>query len=169
MLEFIGKSPVDGINYSSLSKNAGITKYKARQYVQLLEKAFILHQVFPAGTNVLREPKVLMALPYRLLFRPWREALGGLREDFFAGAMEQTETSFAYLKSTRGKKTPDFLIDDPSWKKTVIEIGGRGKGREQFKGVETGRKIILSHGGDTDGLKRPLFMLGYLDQRDNSI
>jgi predicted AAA+ superfamily ATPase len=29
MIRFIGKSTVDGINYSSISKNIGITKYKA--------------------------------------------------------------------------------------------------------------------------------------------
>ena len=28
-MQFIGRSEVDGINYTSLSKNIGITKYKA--------------------------------------------------------------------------------------------------------------------------------------------
>jgi len=32
-LEFIGKSEVDGINFSSISKNLGITKYKAEPFV----------------------------------------------------------------------------------------------------------------------------------------
>ncbi len=83
MLEFIGRSGIDGIKYSSLSKNCSVTKYKAEQYVSLLEKAFILHQVFSKGINVLKEPKVLMALPYRLLYRDYDDALGALREDFF--------------------------------------------------------------------------------------
>ena len=47
LLRFVGRSAVDGINYSSLSRNLGITKYKAEQYVGCLERAFILHQVFP--------------------------------------------------------------------------------------------------------------------------
>jgi len=68
-LKFIGKSSVDGLNYSSISRNVGITKYKAESYIRLLEKAFVLNVVFPAGTNVLKEPKVLMYLPLRLLYQ----------------------------------------------------------------------------------------------------
>jgi predicted AAA+ superfamily ATPase len=59
MIAFIGRSKVDGINYSSLSSNLGITKYKAEQYAAAFENAFILQRIFPAGTNVLKEPKVL--------------------------------------------------------------------------------------------------------------
>ncbi len=81
-LQFVGTSAVDGINYSSLSRNLGITKYKAKQYIHYLEKAFVLHRVFPEGTNVLREPKALMAPPCRLLYRDYKDAVGGLCEDF---------------------------------------------------------------------------------------
>ena len=35
--------------------------------LSISRKALILHRIFPAGTNVLREPKVLMTLPNRLL------------------------------------------------------------------------------------------------------
>lgn len=161
-VRFTGASKVDGINYTTLAKNLGITKYKAEQYIGWFEKAFILQRVFPKGTNVLQEPKVLMRLPYRRLFCDPERALGGCREDFFIEMMQQSETSVAYLKSTRGAKTPDFLINDDSSQNTVIEIGGKGKGREQFKGIHADRKIILSHSDATDGIKRPLFMLGYL-------
>lgn len=161
LLRFIGRSGVDGINYSSLSRNIGITKYKAEQYVDCLEKAFILHRILPKGTNVLREPKILMAPPCRLLYRDLDDAIGGLREDFFAEAMVQAGIEFSYLKSTRGKKTPDFLITNRA-EKLVIEIGGRGKGREQFKGITIDRKLIFSH-IDTPAIGRiPLFLLGYL-------
>ncbi|MBU2509927.1 hypothetical protein KJ966_01250 [bacterium] len=36
-LSFIGKTEVDGINYSSISRNIGITKYKAELYIRLLQ------------------------------------------------------------------------------------------------------------------------------------
>ena len=36
-VKFIGKSPVDGINCSSVAGNLGITKYKAESYLKLLE------------------------------------------------------------------------------------------------------------------------------------
>jgi predicted AAA+ superfamily ATPase len=82
VIKFIGRSGVDGINYSSISSNLKITKYKAESYISLLKNAFVLHVLFPTGTNVLREPKVLMCLPFRLLYRSYDDAVGGLREDF---------------------------------------------------------------------------------------
>ncbi len=158
LVEFIGRSGVDGINYTSLSKNLGITKYKAEQYLGLLEKAFVLQRIFPKGTNVLKEPKVLMALPYRLLYRELEDAVGGLREDFFAEMMRHSGMPIHYLKTKRGAKTPDYLLGDG----TVIEIGGKGKGFTQFKDVKANRKFIFTHSDQTDGIRRPLFMLGYL-------
>ena len=161
LLRFVGRSGVDGINYSSLARNLGITKYKAEQYVTSLENAFVLHQVLPAGTNVLRQPKVLMAPPYRLLYRDYEDAIGGLREDFFAEAMKQAGMPFQYLKSTRGTKTPDFLVGEGK-EKLVIEIGGKGKGREQFKGIDIDQKLIFAHTELPDARRLPLFLLGYL-------
>ena len=160
-LAFIGKSPVDGINYTSLSKNLGITKYKAEQYCEAFEQAFLLQRLFPAGTNVLREPKILLIPPLRLLHRPLDEAAGGLREDFFAMAMRQAGIPIQYLKSTTGQKTPDFLIEHGG-QKIVFEIGGKGKGRSQFKGVQADQKIILSQGGASSPGRIPLEMAGFL-------
>lgn len=161
VIQFIGKSDVDGISYSSVAKNTGITKYKAENYIHLLEKAFILNAIFPAGTNVLKEPKVLMFLPYRLIYREWDDAIGGIREDFFAEVLASRDISFKYLKSTRGAKTPDFLLETDEGD-VVFEVGGRGKSREQFKGVRSDRKIILSDSPESEGIKRPLCLLGFL-------
>ena len=162
MLAFIGRSAVDGINYSSISRNVGITKYKAELFVKLLSKAFILNPVFPKGTNVLKEPKVLMYLPFRLLYQDWPQCVGAIREDFFAEVMKMNNYQFHYLKTTRGSKTPDFLVE---YKKEsiVIEIGGKGKGKEQFKGIKAKTKLIFSHGIDVKGTRKPLSLLGFLD------
>ncbi len=161
LLQFVGRSTVDGVNYSSLSRNIGITKYKAEQYVDYLERAFILHRVFPTGANVLREPKVVMTPPVRLLFRDIEEAVGGLREDFFVESLKQAKIRFQYLKSTRGAKTPDYLIQEAA-KKLVVEIGGPGKGRSQFKGVKYDRKIVFADVSAPGDDRFPLFLLGYL-------
>lgn len=161
LLRFVGRSGIDGINYSSLSRNLGITKYKAEQYTSYLERAFILQRVFPAGTNVLREPKVVMTPPCRLLYRNWDDALGGVREDFFVEAMNQAGIELEYLKSTRGAKTPDYLIDRDG-ERLAVEVGGRGKGREQFKGVEVDRKLVFAHSVAPEGNRLPLFLLGFL-------
>lgn len=175
-LSFIGKSPIDGINYSSVAHNTGITKYKAEKYLKLLQQSFIIFIVFPKGTNVLKEPKIFMELPYRLLFRAYDECMGELREDFFALAMQQHYTRFSYLKTNRGQKTPDFLIDgkeiDGSASSLVIEVGGKGKGRNQFKGVEYDRKVVFFHQGGKNrepgstpdyqaGKRVPLHIIGF--------
>ena len=160
LIRFIGLSGIDGINYSSVSKNIHITKYKAEQYIALLERAFILHRIFPIGSNVMKEPKVVMALPYRLLYRPLQEAIGGLREDFFVGSSKALAKEIFYLKSTRGEKTPDYLIRDSE--DIILEIGGKSKGRSQFKGISVKDKIILTDSYDITGIRRPLFLVGMI-------
>ncbi|MCA9408981.1 MAG: ATP-binding protein [Candidatus Omnitrophica bacterium] len=164
VLQFIGTSGIDGINYSSISQNCGITKYKAQQYVELLEKAFIIHQIFPKGTNVLKEPKILMAVPYRLLYTDFQRALGGLREDFLVEMMRSLGKEIYYLKSTRGQKTPDYLLTHQQ-KNVVVEVGGKGKGRQQFKGIVPDQKIIAADAVTFDELRRPLFLFGFLSDK----
>ena len=158
---FIGKSQIDGINYSSLSNNLKITKYKAEQYITLLEKAFVINVIFPEGTNVLREPKIVMNLPYRLLFKEYEDAIGELREDFFVECMKLSGNKINYLKTNKGKKTPDYLIDD-NGNNYIIEVGGKGKGIKQFKGIEMDKSIIFADGEKLDGIKRPLFLAGFM-------
>ncbi len=102
-----------------------------------------------------------MCPPYRLLFNEYDQAIGGLREDFFAEMMSAAGISFDYLKSTRGKKTPDFITRTEN-EDIVFEIGGKGKGRSQFKGITTSRKIILSADNKVDEVKRPIHLLGYI-------
>jgi len=160
-LSFIGKSEVDGISFSSISRNLGITKYKAELFVKLLSQAFILNPIYPKGTNVLKEPKVLMFLPFRLLYKEWDQCVGAIREDFFAEMLTMKGYKFHYLKTKRGAKTPDFLVEYKD-DRIVIEVGGKGKGREQFKGVKVKKKLILSHDTKTNGDRKPLSLLGFL-------
>ncbi|MCF8108477.1 MAG: hypothetical protein K9J81_05740 [Desulfohalobiaceae bacterium] len=68
---------------------------------------------------------------------------------------------FQYLKSTRGAKTPDYLIQEAA-KKLVVEIGGLGRGRSQFKGVKYDRKIVFADVSAPGDDRFPLFLLGYL-------
>lgn len=161
LLAFVGRSSVDGINYSTLSANLGITKYKAEQYAAAFESAFVLTRLFPAGTNLLREPKILLVPPIRLLHRQADEAAGGLREDFFALAMRQAGIELRYLKGTRGEKTPDFLVEFGE-RRVAFEIGGRGKGRSQFKGIKADRKIILAPDIAPSPDRLPLHLVGFL-------
>jgi len=169
VIEFIGKSAVDGINFSSTSSNLGITKYTARKYLEFLRDAFLVQMIYPEGTNVLKEPKVLLQPPFRLLYNDFEACIGALREDYFVFSVHAAGLPLCYVKSTRGKKLPDYLI---SWKgdDIVMEIGGRGKGRSQFKNVRYDKKIILYHSLDdadfleiSDG-RMPLFLTGFLPE-----
>jgi len=159
MLTFIGKSPSEGISYSSISQNIGVDKIKTQRYVELLEKAFVLRRVLPKGTNVTKEPKILFTPPYRLLYRQYDECIGDLREDFFVDAISRLKIELNYLKGTRGEKTPDYLVGS-----VVCEIGGRNKGRSQFKGFTARKnKIIFTQPGMLDDMRRPLFFAGMLE------
>lgn len=177
LLRFAGMAAPEDISYSAISRNIGVTKYKAAQYVRLLENSFVLNAVLPAGTNVLREPKVLLCPPFRLLYRgrnigaaapgvmsAMSGFAGGLREDFAAQALKMRCGALHYLKSTRGEKTPDFLVEE-NGKEFVVEVGGKGKGRSQFKNYKAAAtRLILSgsaDAGDGGGIRKPLFMLGF--------
>lgn len=161
LVRFVASSPVDGINVTSIAKNLGITKYKAEQYITVLEKAFVLQIILPKGTNVLQEPKILMHLPYRLLFKPYEDCLGALREDFFLESMRRIEQPLSYLKTKRGEKTPDYWLQ-LSDKDIVIEVGGSGKGRSQFKGITASQTFILGDNIVPDNNRQqPLFLLGF--------
>ena len=109
---------------------------------------------------MLKEPKILMFLPFRLLYRDWSECVGAIREDFFAEMITMKGHRFHYLKTRRGAKTPDFLVELAD-ETVVVEIGGKGKGREQFKGIKVEKKLILTHSPEVRSNKKPLSLLGF--------
>jgi len=162
---FIANSPIGEINYSILSKNIGITKYKAKQYVDYLEKSFILKSIFPYSSNVIKEPKIILTLPFRkaLNFRLANDQLkGALKEEFFVQALKNNNKLY-YLKSNRGKKTPDYLLLYQG-KKYIFEIGGPKKGYSQFKGVSNDyEKYLITYPGINQKNKIPLILFGFLD------
>lgn len=161
-IKFIGVSSVDGINPASLAKNLSITHYKAEQYLQLLEQAFIVHQTMPRGTNVLKEPKVLLNVPYRLLYLDYDQSIGGLREDFTVGSFKQIDIPIAYLKNSRGKKLPDYSIELHQ-NKILIEVGGKSKNMKQFREEDaTFERFVFKDGAPYDKQRRPLSILGLL-------
>ncbi len=163
LLRFVGRAEVDGINYTSLSHNLGITKYKAEQYVGALEDAFLLQRLLPEGTNVRKEPKVLMMPPLRLLYRELGDARGGLREDLFIMALRQQGVDPAYVKGTRGEKIPDYLFRHQG-ERVVVEVGGKGKGRSQFKGITADRIRIAAEGGVWGDRRIPLHLFACLGE-----
>lgn len=61
------------------------------------------------------------------------------------GALQQAGFKLAYLKGTRGQKSPDFLLCHKGHN-LAFEVGGKGQGRSQFKAIQTDRKIIFAEG-----------------------
>ncbi len=143
-LRFLANIEGGDISITMLAKNLGVTKYLMKNYVELLEKAFLVHQIYPEGKNVLKEPKILLNLPFRMYISQQTEISGSLKEDFFVSIMKAIGAKIYYLKTKRGRKTPDFLIKINE-KSIVVEIGGKRKGISQFKGIKTDKKFIATY------------------------
>lgn len=56
-----------------------------------------------------------------------------------------------------GAEAPDYVVDN-----TIFEVGGISKGFSQFKSFKAKKKILLTHPGSIDALRRPLFFIGML-------
>ena len=144
-IEFIALAQADGVNVTSLSKNLTLSKHKAQKYIEILTKAFILNSSTPYGSNIMKEPKILMYLPNRLIYSSFEQSIGALREDFATSVFRYLEIDYHYLKTTRGAKSPDFYFQ-VSGAKIVCEIGGKNKGHSQFKGLKGyDKKIVFRH------------------------
>lgn len=157
LLKFISISPAGDHSFSSLSKELGITKYKVKKYLELLESAFLIHIIWPFGTNVKKEPKILVNIPFRLVFSSYYTSLGSLGEDFFVSHARALGLRINYLKEKRGRKVPDYIIDD-----TIFEIGGKSKSFRQLKGVKAGRRILLVHEARATRDVAPLWVWGFV-------
>ncbi len=160
---FIVRAPVSDLNPNVVAKNLKITRYKALQYIKLLEDAFILKSILPFGTNLTQEPKIVCRLPYRLLENSYTDCVGGLREDFAIDCLLKSGLSVKYLKSKTGSKTPDLLVTDRELGSAIVEIGGVGKTYQQFKGVEQKYlKLVFADHFDLQKNTLPLALLGML-------
>lgn len=162
VLLFIARAGIEGVSYSSVSKNTAISKYKAQQYIGLLNSASLLRIILPNGANVLAEPKILLSPCLRMVLSQGADPdrmRGSLREEFFIHHMTGTGRTINYLKNMRGEKLPDYCLIEGE-KKMVFEIGGAGKTARQFKGTQISEKIILNQPGTGIGI--PLLLTGFL-------
>jgi len=162
VLLLIARSGIEGCSYSSISKNVGITKYMARQYIGMMDSASLLKVVMPYGANVIQELKILLNPGIRLNLSQGVDPdrlTGAIREEFFIHHIFGTGLVVNYLKSIRGQKLPDYILfyDD---RKLIFEIGGAGKSSAQLKGVNGREKFNLNQPGSVNGI--PLILFGFL-------
>ncbi len=164
ILMFISRSSIEVCSYSSISKNIGIGKHKAIKYTALLEHAFILRRLFPYGTNITKEPKIVYELPFRAYFSEGGSSerlTGAMREEFFVSHVCRLESvSLNYLKNERGEKLADYVVFSGR-NKYIFEIGGSGKTAAQFKGIKSGKAYVVTQPWDGNGI--PLLLFGLLE------
>ncbi len=165
LLKFLANSPVGDISFSTIAKNLHISYYLAVKYITLLERAYILNIIYPTGSNIKKEPKILFNLPFRsyLTSLPQNTLMGSVKEDFFANVIRNNKINLFYLKNKRGRKLPDFMIEVKNTK-YIIEIGGRSKGFTKFKGIsDKYQKIITAYPYVQKDHSMPLFCFGLLN------
>jgi hypothetical protein len=162
VLLFIARAGMEGCSYSSISRNTGITKYKAQQYIGLMYAASIVRIMLHYGANVLPEPKILFAPALRANLAQGIDEdrlKGAIREEFFIHHVMGAKLTVNYLKSLRGQKLPDYILFYKG-ARFIFEIGGASKKSSQFKGLDMKEKHILTQPGSSNGI--PLILSGFL-------
>lgn len=149
LLYHIAASPPFETSYSSIASKLGISKAFAIRMVSDLESAGVMKTSQPCsgtGTDVKKEPKIYLAIPFRAFFSSSPNK-GAAREEFFVNHVSPE----CYFKNERGEKTPDFRVG-----KHRIEVGGESKGFSQ------GPDYVAADTGIAEGKKIPLFLFGFL-------
>lgn len=165
ILEFISNSNIDDMSYSNIAKNIGINKYLAIKYVTALEKAFVLNVIKPIGSNVIKEPKIMLCPPFRFCYlknKDLKEIIGQLREEFFVESTKSNNIELFYLKGNKGEKKPDYATTINKTK-YIFEIGGKNKTRTQIINEKEKSNIyILTQPANIVNPYRPLIFFGFL-------
>jgi hypothetical protein len=166
-IRFIANVPISDINYSSISSNIGVTKYKAKLYLDYLQKGYLLQSIMPYSSSVIKEPKVVLNIPFREYLSdrlPESQLYGAIREESFVQMISKIPSlQLFYLKSQRGARTPDYLVIYKG-KKIIFEVGGKGKSFKQFKGIDKEfDRYTVNYPGITSENKIPLLLFGFME------
>lgn len=149
----------DGLtpNIEKISGSLGVSREVIYYCLEYLNKANLLHNVFPAGGGIklLRKPGKIYMNNSNLLFCVNATLLrqsgqGGVRETFFAN---QVASCYKLNSVSQG----DFLVED----RYHFEVGGRSKDFSQLKNVE---ESYLALDEIEIGFKNkiPLYLFGFL-------
>jgi predicted AAA+ superfamily ATPase len=156
MLLIISESAPFIPNISKLSERTGINRNTFIAYLQYLQEAGLLRNLFrdAHGISRLQKPDKIFLENTNLSFALERimPDKGTLRETFFANQL-----SYRHMISI--PEAGDFMTDE----NIIFEIGGSGKGQKQLSSAETGRKFIASDDIEYGhGNRIPLWMFGFL-------
>ncbi len=134
----LATSYIGELSINSLSKNLGITKYKAYHLINLLQEMQIVRLILPYGKGYKRirgSPKMIFSHP------SIRTAIcNALNEKPDIGAIREELSVFSFIArgynvfTVKGKrKNPDYIIVKNK-KHFIVEIGGDNKTKSQFEG-----------------------------------
>ncbi len=85
-----------------------------------------------------------------LLYRSFNECIGEIREDFFALAMAQHGVPFTYAKTTRGMKTPDFVLNEDD-----VRSSSMWEGKERAEPSSRGSTMMRRSSWHTGATSAP--------------
>jgi predicted AAA+ superfamily ATPase len=141
-------------NITKLSERIAINRNTLISYLHYLQEAGLIQNLYKEAFGISRfqKPEKIFLENSNLAYTFSIESpnIGNIRETFFANQV-------AYGHNLTFPKQGDFLIDD----KYLIEIGGKRKTDEQFKGIENSYIAAddIEYGFDN---KIPLWLFGFL-------
>lgn len=141
-------------NISKLSEKIGIHRNTLIHYFHHLEKARLIHTLYPAGISisVLQKPEKIFLHNTNISYAisPRQINKGNLRETFL---LNQLKPKMAVSLPKKG----DFLVDE----QYTLEVGGIGKSKSQIAGLSNA--FIVSDDIEIGGQGRiPLWLFGFL-------
>jgi len=154
LLSVIAESAPFIPNISKLSERIGLNRQTLLHYLNCLQEANLLRQLYRAGKGIsrLQKPEKLFLDNTNLMYLLSDSAVskGNLRETFAANQIAQTA-------DIRYSRQSDFLVDG----KYTIEVGGRNKTRKQLQGLEDAYIAAddIEYGY---GRRIPLWLFGFM-------
>jgi predicted AAA+ superfamily ATPase len=160
LIAWLSAGTTPQISVSSLTNELDVVRDTLYDYLDLLERAQLIHIIRPINNDVrsYKRSKVLFATPniyFSIQQHLWSSSMekGNLRESFF---ISQASTCGRLHASAQA----DFIFEADG-ETTEIEIGGPSKGNRQIQGAENA--IVLKDGIEIGFARQlPLYLAGFL-------
>jgi len=141
-------------NITKLSEKIGVHRNTLVQYLHHLERARLIHTLYPAGISIstLQKPEKIFLHNTNIAhaIAPKQINKGSLRETF---VLNQLKSNYEVALPKRG----DFLVDD----QYTLEVGGAGKSRSQLQDLTDAYTVVDDIEIGT-AKKIPIWLLGFL-------
>lgn len=141
-------------NMTKLSEKIGVHRNTLVQYLFHLEKARLIHTLYPAGISIsiLQKPEKIFLHNTNIAYAisPNQIDKGSLRETFVLNQLKVNNEAALPKKG-------DFLVDD----QYTLEVGGAGKPRVQIQGIPQAYLVVDDTEIGSKG-RIPIWLFGFL-------